>query len=110
MGRWSQRQRRSTAESLAVIPPTPVNITAVTAVSGTRLELTFDGPITYTGGGGLAGFNVGGLGSTGAAQTGPTTLELDPDAAFVVTDPWDLSNSPPEITEPVVFPAAGTIA
>lgn len=109
MSKYAIYRRRGTAPATAAVVA-PRTITTVTDLGGGTVAVDFDAPITYSGTGGLGGFNIGGLGSTGGIQTGPARITLVPDAAFAPFDPWDLVNSPPEITEPVTFPDAGVIA
>lgn len=110
MGRWAQRLMRGGGARGVNPPPALIQITSVVSPGGQTLVITFSAPITYSGGGGIQGFDVQGGGLNSGVQSGPAEITAEADNAFASGDPWSLPAQPGEIAEPLDVPAAGLIA
>lgn len=109
MGRWAQRQLRGGgAQGVNPTPPL-IQITSVSSPGGQTLVIDFDAPVTYSGGGGIQGFDVQGGALNSGVQSGPAQITAEADNAFSPGDAWSLPAQPGEIPEPLDVPAAGLI-
>lgn len=110
MGRYTQRTRRGGGQQPASPPAAPVDLDTVDDNGDGTVTLNFSGTITYSGGGGLAGFDLNGGGLNSGTQTSPTTIVATPDQPFSNGDPWSLPTQPPEISETINVPASGFVS